>query len=394
MEIRILLIGHRRQLIDVFLKRNYQFLVWNEKTILDERVKQEHQYIATFSDDKKIIQQHLDVIKNQFGTFTHIIAGKEMAVIATAQAQMFFEVKNARVVEQVTLFRDKVLMKHTLKEHNVSMTEFFETLPLDYTFDVPLVFKERSSTGSRGIELIHSHSQVQKSLSDHFYFEKFIDGLEGSIESFILDGQIIFYSITKYLRKKYINVVGDSYSSDITEKILSLNQKVLSALKLKSGMTHLEFYMLANGEVLFGEVALRPPGGHIMDLIQRCYQFNAWEAYADVELGLTPTIEHSKKEISLAYIFHPGEGEIVSVPDKEQVKKIEGVYKYKLKVKIGDQLGIRNGVGEEAGHVLASMPLSAEVKSFEALIAKLDAMTEIKLSHASASDHLSEKIRE
>jgi hypothetical protein len=392
MQMRVLLIGHRRQLIDVFIQRRLDFFVWNDKPILDERVA-ELQYLALFSDDEKLIFQQLQLIKNRFGDFTHVIAGKEMAVIATVLAQRFFQVRIARQLDQVNLFRDKVLMKKKLKLHAVPMTEFFESLPDAYSFDVPLVFKERNSTGSRGIELIYTATQVQKSLSENFYFEKYIDGVEGSIESFVHDGEVIFTSTTKYLRKKYINLVGDKYASALQQKIQTLNHQVLAALELKHGMTHLEFYLLPNGDVLFGEIALRPPGGHIMELIERSFHFNAWQAYVDVELGMRPKFEAKVQEISLAYIFHPGRGVIESVPEKERVKQIAGVYKFKLKVKPGQLLAERNGVGEEAGYVLASLPMESDHTTIEGLIAQLDESTEIRLSHASASDHFSKEIR-
>lgn len=52
-----------------------------------------------------------------------------------------------------------------------------------------------------------------------------------------------------------------------------MNHQVIKALNIKWGLTHLEYYGDRNGE-LFGEIALRPTGGYIMELIKCAYDFD------------------------------------------------------------------------------------------------------------------------
>jgi len=374
---KILLIGHRRQLVDVFIEHGYSFFIWNEKPILDDRVKATDQYISTFSDNEPEVLQKLAHISNRESSFTHVIAGKEMAVIATSIAQKFFQCSVFRSQSQANLFRDKVVMKEYLAKYKIEMTPFYADYPADYSFKIPLVLKERNSTGSRGIEVLTSVPDLVQFDSSLYYFEEFIDGTEGSVESFIQNGKVIFTSITEYLRKKFINLVGAHYASLLEAKILDLNQRVLSALKLENGMTHLEFYLTPQGHLIFGEIALRPPGGHIMELIEKSYGFNPWRTYVDVELGNIVELNKKLSTPSIAYIFHPGQGVVKSLPKKEEIKKIAGVYRCKIKIKLGQRLLQRNGVGEEAGYVLATSPL----ENVTQLITQLDGLTKIELAN-------------
>ena len=72
---------------------------------------------------------------------------------------------------------------------------------------------------------------------------------------------------------------------DIKGSVLKLNKMVIEGLNIKWGFTHLEYYMTEEG-VLFGEVALRPPGGYIMEVLELVYEQSFWDIFEKVELGL------------------------------------------------------------------------------------------------------------
>ena len=90
-------------------------------------------------------------------------------------------------------------------------------------------------------------------------------------------------NVTEYHRIGHCNLVPAHYSEKELELIHELNRRVIKALKIKWGMTHLEYYLTDEG-ILFGEVALRPPGGHIMDCMSIAYDVNIWDHFIDVEL--------------------------------------------------------------------------------------------------------------
>ena len=55
-------------------------------------------------------------------------------------------------------------------------------------------------------------------------------------------------------------------------------QKLVDAFEIKYGVIHPEYFISHDGTINFGEVAARVPGGHIFDLIEKAYGFNAFQA--------------------------------------------------------------------------------------------------------------------
>src|SRR3712207_8964921 len=44
-----------------------------------------------------------------------------------------------------------------------------------------------------------------------------------------------------------------------------MGEAVLAALGFRTGFTHMEWYLKADGEAVFGEIAARPPGARVGD---------------------------------------------------------------------------------------------------------------------------------
>ena len=63
-----------------------------------------------------------------------------------------------------------------------------------------------------------------------------------SVIAFVEGGEIIFSSSTEYRITKFANVVPAGYPPGEIERIRSLNGKVIKALNIKWGLTHLEYY--------------------------------------------------------------------------------------------------------------------------------------------------------
>jgi hypothetical protein len=56
-------------------------------------------------------------------------------------------------------------------------------------------------------------------------------------------------------------------------------EKLVRAFQVEYGVIHPEYFIDADGDLNFGEVAARVPGGHIFDLISGAHGFNAYGAY-------------------------------------------------------------------------------------------------------------------
>lgn len=133
--------------------------------------------------------------------------------------------------------------------------------------------------------------------------------------------------------------------------MLMLNQQVIEVLKINWGITHLEVYLTEKG-LLFGEIALRPPGGYIMNAMLYAYGFNPWEAFVAIELGEDFEFPEVTSAYSCVEVLHPGVGRISAIRGEQYIKNHVGIREFKLKVKAGDIIKKREGAGQDIGYLL------------------------------------------
>lgn len=351
-----MIIGYRLQVAKVLEKLQIPFAIWSEKPLKNKMKKASFVFISPIPKTASTVRSQLLSLrlKNQP---SHIIAGTENGVMAAHWAREYFGLSNQAKEELFLRCTDKIEMKNFLSKAGVAMTDF---LPGDAPYsnnqvcaklDLPVVVKDRVGSGGRNLCLANSPEELQKYRHPSRILEKFIDAKEGSVESFIQNDKIIFANLTQYFEKKIANIVPGSFSVQQKSEILRLNQQVISALGISSGMTHLEFYMTHKGPV-FGEIAIRPPGGYLMDLIELSYGFNPWEIFTRLELfGATSEFPIKAAKYSAAYIIHPGEGMVERIV-KPKKADFASLKKISLRVKSGGSIAKRQSVGEECGHCL------------------------------------------
>jgi biotin carboxylase len=272
---------------------------------------------------------------------------------------------------------DKLKMKLYLKEKGIPMTPFLgkkmyqgSDKAVEELGD-KLIVKPRKNSGGRGLKVITDKSEIDKALNNRTLLEKSIEGSEGSVETLIEDGLIKFTNITQYKDLGICNYVPCHYSEEKQENILALNQSVISALRIKWGITHLEFYDTSKG-LLFGEVALRPPGGYIMEAMEQAYGCNFWDLLVCVELGLEIKIFPKQIRFAASRIIYPSLGTITEIDGEEDSRNLASVRKLSLKAKVSQEVQKRSGVGEDLGYCIFAnedkQQLIADIESFKKIL--------------------------
>ena len=353
---RVLVMGYRQELCRALERLGISYVIWSSKKLKSERTCL-YAHLGEFPRNNDRIFAVLSTL-DQFGPFTHVIAGTEEAVYPAAVARRILKAREATISVALRC-HDKLQMKSYLLQRGIPMTDFIAGDDIDNAdavlqrLGVPLVIKERQESGGRGICLVESGQDLFRYAGRRKIIEKFISAPEASVESFINEGEIQFESITLYHKKKHTNLVPGGLAPDVQRALLALNRDVISALKIRWGITHMEAYLHDDG-ILFGEIALRPPGGYIMELISQAYGFSAWEALVYMELDLPFEFPESHSSHTAVYISHPGGGTVDHIENWDLVKELPSVYRAKMKVKPGDVISERIGVGEDAGYVLFS----------------------------------------
>jgi hypothetical protein len=208
----------------------------------------------------------------------------------------FFD--DPRVFNRSLLMRDKGLMKRKAQMSGIKVGVFEEAhskedihrflkrvndalIKIEGDLNDPIHIKPLNKAGTVGHMVIRDATDIDKMEEQEFPYlmESHLDGQEFSCEAFIHNGEVKFLNITEYVKLGHSNFVPaspelESYRPLILREI----QKLVDAFEIKYGVIHPEYFISHDGTLNFGEVAARVPGGHIFDLIERAYGFNAFQA--------------------------------------------------------------------------------------------------------------------
>ena len=205
---------------------------------------------------------------------------------------------NPRLYGQSLLLRDKALMKRRAQLGGIRVGIFEEAhdkedvirflkrvnqtlLKLDGDPNDPIHLKAFDKAGCLGHRVIRTPDEVDTIPDEEFpvLMESHLDGWEFAVEAWIHDGKIAFLNISEYVTLGYSVFVPASpelehYRPQITAQI----EKLIKAFDIEFGLIHPEYFVTNDGEMYFGEVAYRPPGFKVFELLERVYGFNAYQA--------------------------------------------------------------------------------------------------------------------
>lgn len=205
---------------------------------------------------------------------------------------------NPRLLGQSILFRDKALMKRRAQLGGIRVGIFEEAhdksdvirflkrvnqtlLKLDGDPNDPIHLKAFDKAGCLGHRVIRTPDEVHSIPDEEFpvLMESHLDGWEFAVEAWIHDGKIRFLNISQYVTLGYSVFVPatpelESWREQITKEI----EKLIKTFDIRFGLIHPEYFVTSDGTMYFGEVAYRPPGFKVFELLERAHGFNAYQA--------------------------------------------------------------------------------------------------------------------
>lgn len=294
-----------------------------------------------------------------------VVGVTERAVLPAAWLRAHLNVPG-NSAECAYLCRNKPAMKRRLQAVGVDCAAFATVTgrttaaSLVQRLGLPLVLKPVDSSGARGATIARQQCDVEAAMAPGMLAEGFVHGVEMSVESFVRDGVVQFLNLTEYLVPLWSNVVPATLGERTRAELTALNQKVVAALGIQRGMTHMEVF-LTPAQTLFSEIAVRPPGGFLMDLLRHVYAFDAWRAFFQIELGESVTFPTQPLQTAGVVLLHPGEGRVKKVSGTSRAARLPGVVEASCRVTAGETLTRRDGSGESAAHVLATGKTRADV---------------------------------
>ncbi len=208
-------------------------------------------------------------------------------------------------VEECLPFRDKDLMKEIVAKAGIRTPKHKAAKSAQGVraavkkIGYPAIIKPIAGAGSMDTYRVDNPEELKAAIAklghvDHVNVEEFIDGEEYTYDTICVDGKMLYKNIG-YYRPRPLIARSEEWISPQTlclrdldapelEEGHRMGREVLEALNMKTGFTHMEWYRKSNGEVVFGEIAVRPAGARTVDLMNFVSDIDLFRGYAEAEV--------------------------------------------------------------------------------------------------------------
>jgi len=214
-----------------------------------------------------------------------VLSNWEVMVLTAARLRERFGVPGMSV-DAVRGFRDKQLMKDRVAAaglrvpRSVRVRTASDAREGAARLGYPLVLKPIAGAGSADTYRVDSGRELEDALGrmhhvEEASLEEFIEGEEFTYDTVCIAGKPVYANVAQYLPKPLIARTQESVSPvivtvrELAQPALAdgiaLGNRVLGALGMGDGFTHMEWFRKPSGEVVFGEIGCRPAGAHLVD---------------------------------------------------------------------------------------------------------------------------------
>jgi hypothetical protein len=274
-------------------------------------------------------------LARQLGPVERLLAVLEQLQVPLAQVREHLGMAG---MDPVTAnnFRDKDRMKtvltaagvpcarHQLARSASDAQEFAERVGF------PLVVKPPAGAGAKSTFRLDDAGDLRAWLDTvpptpdrPAQIEEFLTGDEGSYDSVMVDGQVIWDSVSDYLptplevlRHPWMqwvvrlprDMTGPQYAG-----IRGVAPQALKALGLTTGLTHMEWFRRPDGSVAVSEVGARPPGAQITSMLCFAHDFDLYTAWSRLMIDGSFDPPERKWAAGTVYLRGQGAGQVRAV---------------------------------------------------------------------------------
>ena len=238
-------------------------------------------------------------------------------------------------VDAVTGFRDKQLMKERVaaaglrvpKSRRVRTEK--ETRAAAEELGYPLIVKPIAGAGSADTYKCENATELDETLVKmrgvgEASCEEYIEGEEFTFDTVSIAGKPAYENVAQYLPKplemrslQWVSPVIITVRDMAQAKIqggITLGRKVLTALGMGTGFTHMEWFLTPKGEAVFGEIGCRPGGAHIVDQMNYTSDIDLFREWARVAVyGRFEADARRKYNVGIVFKRALGDGRITRI---------------------------------------------------------------------------------
>ncbi|WP_395375214.1 acetyl-CoA carboxylase biotin carboxylase subunit family protein [Marinicella sp. W31] len=283
----------------------------------------------------------------------HIVTNDEASELLCVDLQSrFYTPRFSR--DTVETFTNKLIMKEKLRDTEVRVPRFsffdkaqYAELGKAYCHDLaekigfPMIAKPIDKYASMDVKRINNiYELLAWSMwacgptdEQNYELEEFIEGELFHCDSIFRDGEMIWSNVCEnlnpcmdYMQGKAIGAGNIPNSSQASQDILKFNHQALAHLNPPDGVIHLECFRKNDGELVFLEVAARPPGGDVVGIYQYAFGFDIELIHLMLRSGVGVEIKQLIPNRYGAWISFPkekGHIEEIRVPELACKTKME-----------------------------------------------------------------------
>ena len=270
---------------------------------------------------------------------TRLVTLTEAAMLPVALLRQALDLPGQSVDEAVR-FTNKFVMKRRLQRAGIPMAEFRPVRVgselAAVGLPVPFVVKPFTGAGGVGVRRIDTAADWQAwtaaAGTGGYLAESWLSiRSELHCDAVVVDGTPVFCAVSQYFQPLLVAAgapLGGYVLTDAdprAELARGLHRDVVTALRLGSGVTHMELFELSDG-LVFGEIACRPGGGGITASVQAATGIDLVAAAFELQLGRQPSVAARSPEASYAWLGMPARpGTVREISDVADLHAIEGV---------------------------------------------------------------------
>lgn len=250
-------------------------------------------------------------------------------------------------VEAAMNFRDKARMKTLLRAAGLPCARHRLSPTVDDACDFaessgfPIVVKPPAGAGAISTFRVDDVATLRRALAasppsvEHpVLLEEFVQGEEHSFETVSIAGVPVWHSLTHYyptplttLENRWIQwsvILPREVDAPVYDDIRSAARRALTVLGMETGITHMEWFRRVDGSIAISEVAARPPGAQITQLMSYAHDFDVVQEWARAMIFGEFRVPERRYAAGAAFLRGQGEGRIVAVHGVEEVNRALG----------------------------------------------------------------------
>ncbi len=291
-------------------------------------------------------QQLVDAARQlamRFGKPVRYIAALEQLQVPLALAREALGI-DGMSADAARNFRDKSRMKDVLRGAGVPCArhalagdrQTAETF-IDQV-GLPVVVKPPDGAGGKATYRLDQPADLH-ALFDRYppdpqhptLFEEFVRGVEHSFDSIVIDGRPVWHSISRYMPSPLEVLENDwiqwcvllprDISGPEFDPIRESAFVAIDALGLKTGLSHMEWFRLASGDIAISEVGARPPGAQISSLLSYAHDIDFYEAWPRLMVFGEFNPPERRYAAGAAYIRGQGRGRVAHIHGVDTVQR-------------------------------------------------------------------------